>query len=327
MSPRRLVLQMLVLLAVVAAGNGAVAFMSRNSVPRQKLRSIQASPPADVLFLGNSMMEAGVDGGAFESAWPDRRPHALNLGLGSSTPAEHALLLRAAGRHAGAHVVYGFFDMQLTDPVPGGWADLTGNRAMSYYANLDSAVALYAPDSPLRAAQMRVVSRVPMLVERMAVWARVEQLRRRLGGFGLPAEETNRFGRAADFDQLAASDPAEFRAAVDRRAPLNGPVKDLFATARKRGSNVLVVEMPLRAEHRSKVYETEPWRLYRSYLESLVRKEGARYLVASDWISDDGFADQLHLNSAGAKEFSERLARAMCASQAEEAARRPGTGP
>jgi hypothetical protein len=324
MSPRRLVLQLLVLLAVVAAGNGALAFMSRNSVPRQKLRSIQASPPADVLFLGNSMTEAGIDCRAFESAWPGR--HALNLGLGSSSPAEHALLLRAAGRHGGAQVVYGFFDLQLTDPVPGGWADLTGNRAMSYYADLDSAIALYAPDSPLRAAQMRVVSRVPMLVERMGVWAKVEQWRRRLGGVGLPAGETNRFGRAADFDQLAASDPAEFRAAVDRRDPLNGPVKDLFETARRRGSKVLVVEMPLRARHRRQASETVPWLLYRGYVESLVRDEGGRYLVASDWISDDGFADVLHLNQAGAAAFSEKLAKAMSARQAEAVARRPGAG-
>jgi hypothetical protein len=324
MSPRRLVLQLLVLLAVLAAGNGAVAFLSRNSLSRQKLHAIQASPPADVLFLGNSQMEAGADCRAFESAWPGR--HALNLGLGSSSPAEHALLLRAAGRHAGAQVVYGFFDVQLTYQVTGGWADLTGNRAMSYYADLDSAIALYAPDSPLHAAQMRVVSRVPLLVERMAVWAKVEMLRRRLGGVGLPAEETNRFGRAADFDQVVAADPAEFRAAVDRRAPLNRPVKDLFETARKRGSKVLVVEMPLRSRHRHQAYETVPWQLYRGYLESLIREEGGSYLVASDWISDDDFADHLHLNNAGAATFSRRLAQTLRDRHNEEVARRQGGG-
>ena len=37
-------------------------------------------------------------------------------------------------------------------------------------------------------------------------------------------------------------------------------------------------------------------------------REGGIYLVASDWIEDDGFADHLHLNAQGAAEFSRRLA-------------------
>jgi hypothetical protein len=324
MSPVRLVVQLLLLLAVVVAGNMAVALWTRNSASRQRLRSLKEAPPADVLFLGNSLVEHGADCGTFEAAWPGRR--ALNLGLGWTSPCEHALLLQAAGRHAGADVVYGFFDLELTLPVPGGWADLTGNRAMAYYADLDSAIALYAPDSPLRACQMRLVSQVPILVERTAIWSRVEKhVRRRLGRIGLPADKADPFDRAAAFAGLA-SDPVQVRAAVDNRAPLSEPVKALFHIARARGSKVLVVEMPMRAGYRRLAYEGPAWLLYRRHLEALVQQEGGSYLVASDWVGEGGFADRLHLNGAGAAAFSRRLGQTLRERQHEGVARQQGAG-
>jgi hypothetical protein len=306
---RQLFVQVLLLLAVLGGANGAVACFSRYTSPRQKLRSIEDSRPADVLFLGNSVMDAGADCGAFESSWPGR--HALNLGLASSGPVEHLLLLRAARRHAGAVVVYGFFDLQLTDPLPGGWEDLTGNRSMAYYADLEAAIAFYAPDSPLRALQMRLVSRVPILVERTRIWAEVEKLRRRLGRIGLPAEEATGPAHLAALMEWVASDPVQIREAAERRAPLIEPIKALFAVARARGSEVLIVEMPMRMRYWHPVYETPAWLLYRRHVQALVRQEGGNYLVASDWIADEGFEDHLHLNASGAAAFSRRLAETM----------------
>jgi hypothetical protein len=328
MKARQLVVQVLVLVAVLVAGNGAVAFKSRNFVPRQKLRSIEASPPADVVFLGNSLMEAGADCRAFESAWPG--PRALNLGLGASSAAEHALLWKAAGRHAGAEVVYGFMADQLTAPVPGGWEELTGNRAMAYYADLEGAIALYAPDSPWQAWQMRLVSKVPLLVERTAIWARVERVRRRLGRVGLPPEETNQFGRAADFAAFEPPDPPAYdracRQAAADRVPLCEPVRALFRLARARGSKVLVVEMPMTSSYRRRFCDTTGWSLYRQHLQSLARQEGGDFLSAVDWAADDLFSDGLHLGRAGAAAFSRRLALTMKARQDGKVARRQGGG-
>jgi hypothetical protein len=327
MKARQLLVQLLVLLAVLAAANGAVAVLSRQSGARQRLRSIEASPPADVLFLGNSLVDAGVDGGAFESAWPGR--HGLNLGLGASSPVAHVILLKRAGRHGRARdVVYGFWATQLTDPVPDDWSDLAGNRAVAYYVDTEEAIALSAPDSPFRAWQMRLLSRVPLLAERQTIWARVERLRRRLGRVGLPPEETNRFGRAADFAALEPPDPLEFagqcRQSAEDGVPFSAPVQALFRIAGARGARVLLVEMPMPSGYRRRFCDTPGWLLYRRHLRELARKEGGAYLSAVDWVGDEHFRDVLHLDPTGAALFSKRLAEEMSAMEAKAVA--PGQG-
>jgi hypothetical protein len=330
MSPRRLVLQLLVLLAVLAAANGAVAVVSRHSGARKTLRTAEESPPADVLFLGNSLMAVGIDCGAFESAWPGRR--ALNLSLGASTPVEHLLILKLAGRHAGAEdVVYGFWDTQLTAPVADdAYWDLLGRRAMAYYADPEEAIPLYAADSPWRAAQMRLVSWVPLLAERLRIWAQVEKLRRRLGRVGLTPEGTNRFGRAADFAAFEAPDEQAFarqcRADAEAGVPLSEPVQALCRTARDRRAKLLLVEMPMTARHRRLFYDTPGWLRYRRHLEALARQEGGGYLSAADWVGDEHFSDVVHLNAAGAAIFSRRLAQTLRDRHNEEAARQQGGG-
>ena len=62
------------------------------------------------------------------------------------------------------------------------------------------------------------------------------------------------------------------------------------------------------SEHRHLFYDNPEWTRLRNYVEEEVRREGGAYLVASNWIGDDGFADHLHLNAQGATEFSRRLA-------------------
>jgi hypothetical protein len=183
---------------------------------------------------------------------------------------------------------------------------------MSYYVDRDVAIGFYAPDDPATAWQIRVVSWVPILVERSALWARVERLRRQLAGIGLPPRGKTRFGRAEDFAQLEARYEADFagrcRAAVERRAELIAPVRDMLESARGAGAQMLVVEMPITSGHRRRFYETPEWAAYRALLADRVRHEGGEYVVASDWVGDDGFDDVLHLNERGAAEFSRRLA-------------------
>jgi hypothetical protein len=329
MKARQLLIQLLVLLAVLAAANGAVAVLSRHSMARKTLSAIEESPPADVLFLGNSLMEVGIDCAAFESAWPGRR--ALNLSLGASSPVEHLLLLRLAGRHAGARdVVYGFWDMQLTAHPPDDWWNLTGRRAMAYYADPEETIPLYARDSPWQSWQLRLGPWMPLEAERLRIWAQVEKLRRRLGRVGLPPEETNRFGRAADCAAFEAPDPREFErqcgAAAAVRVPLNEPVRGMFRTARARGAKLLLVEVPMTTRHRRLFYDTPGWLLYRRQLESLARQEGGEYLSAADWVGDEHFSDVVHLNAAGAAVFSRRLGQTMSARQNEEVPRRQGGG-
>jgi hypothetical protein len=310
MTPTQLFGQLAVCAVALVALNAGVASMSRDAPPRRLVREIDGSPPVTDLFVGHSLMEAGADVAAFESARPGSR--GLNVALGSTQAVEHDLLMRRAMWLKPARVYYGFSDTQLTDPLTGGWGDLIVNRAMSYYVDRETAIGFYAPDDPAAAWQIRVVSWIPILVERSALWARVERLRRQLAGIGMPARGKTRFGRAEDFAQLEARYEADFagrcRAAVGRKAELIPPVKDMLEQARENGAKMQVVEMPITSGHRRRFYETPEWAAYREHLAGLIRRAGGEYVVASDWVGDDGFDDVLHLNDRGAAEFSRRLA-------------------
>jgi hypothetical protein len=296
-------------LAVLLLANLAVQRLSRNSVPRQVLRSVAQTDEATHVFFGNSLMASGLDPAEFARGRPDCRP--LNLGMGASSPVEDLILLRSAKKYRAAVVVYGYFDRQMTDPVSRRWGDLFGNRAMGYYAGLDTAVKYYAAGDPWLAFEMRATAAVPFLVERGAVWGKVETLRRRLGGLGLPAVAENQFGRAGDFAALEASDPQEFadRAASDARdeVPLSPAVAEFVRLAQERHAGLVVVEMPVPSDHRRRFYAGPEWAAYREHVAALIRQAGGRHVDASDWVPDGGFSDALHMNETGAAQFSRRL--------------------
>lgn len=304
--------QMAVLALGLVALNVLGSFYLRHDPSRTLIREISAAaPPVDDLFVGNSLMAAGLDLPAYQSAAGGGR-RAYNLALGGSGPVEHALLLRHASRLGARRVFYGFYDTQLTEPVPAGFAELAGNRALDHYLDRETAIRLLAPGDPWAAWRIRLVSRLPLVMDRQTLWARVERLRRTLGGIGMgPAAETNRFGRAADFSLLEAQHDGDFarecREAADGHAPFNRPVADMIAFARTNGMRFVIVEMPMRGAHRSRFYARPEWTAYIKELHERARAAGADFLDASEWIADDGFGDALHLGEKGAAEFSRRL--------------------
>ena len=310
MKLRHLIVQFLLATAVLISANIGVQILSRNSLPRQLLRRCALAERATDLFLGNSTMASGLDARAFEAGQPDC--HALNAALGSTGPVEHCLVYSKQDRHAGAVLYYGFLDTQLTDPAQGDWASLVGNRAMAYYVDLGLAIQFYAPDDAIKALGLRLVSQIPLLRERYAIWANVEKLRRVLGELGMPAKETNRFGRAEDFTLLEPDSENEFANSCGRlakeKAPLSASVEFIFRRAAKQGVRIYVIEMPMPTSHRKRFYSTPEWARYQEQLKELCDKAGAVYVPADSWVADDGFADALHLNPKGAQVFSRRLA-------------------
>jgi hypothetical protein len=72
---------------------------------------------------------------------------------------------------------------------------------------------------------------------------------------------------------------------------------------------VVIVEMPLPPAHQREFYSLPAWQEYRKYVADRVRRCGADYVQASDWINDPSeFQDPLHMTESGAAEFSRRLA-------------------
>ncbi|MEP6506588.1 MAG: hypothetical protein ABJC63_00070 [Gemmatimonadales bacterium] len=304
---------MLTVLGIIVLVNIAVPFLARSSSPRQRLKTIQESGPVTDLFFGNSLIDAGVDARAFELGFPGRK--AVNLGLGATAPVEHYLMLLASARLRPSAVYYGFVDTELTDSIRADFSALSGNRAMVYYVYPDTAIRYYASESHGLEFLLRLGRLIPMVVDRTAIWGRVEKLRRRIERIGLPAEATSRFGRDKDFAEVAALGAASFRShiglAVARRRPLTAPILGFIQTVHRRGAAVVFIAMPMPTTHRLPRYGLVEWANYKGYIQRLLEAQGARLIDATDWVPDDGFLDPFHLAPSGAAIFSRRLGQTL----------------
>lgn len=319
MAKKRLLISTFVLAVALVGFNGFIGRTAR-TWPRILLREVAAARSVDMLLLGNSLMASGFDEAAFRAASPEAKDTApiLNAACGATLPAEHLQFYKVAkaGNPRVPLVIYGFLLDQLTARTDARWSDLSGNRAMFYYADFELGLSLYHPKNAIETAQFRATRSLPAVYERLNIWRRVELLRRRFDRWGLPDEAATRFGRAADFagGVFQPRDSAAFsegcRNAVRDRVPLSVPVKTIMSEARAAGSKVIVVEMPLPLARRDFFGSDGAWKPYREYVRGLIEGEGGECLDALDWYSDDAryFADDLHLNPMGAADFSRRLA-------------------
>jgi hypothetical protein len=318
---RRLLLQICMAATVLAGANVLIARMAKNSMPRQVIRAIDANPQATVLATGNSLMAAGFNPDEFLQSWESNpapaRPATvmpLNIALGASGTVEQLLLLRRAfSRDSDVNMVlYGFFDLQLTEKPTGGWSDLVGNRAMAYYVEPYFAADMYAPGSRLQSLQVGLISHVPMLVERLTLWANVEKTRRRIGEIGMPREKTNEFGRAGDFTAMEFADTGLFESLctqfVKQHLPFTPSVESMIDQAQQHHAKFVFIEMPMPTRHRTRFYQSRAWDAYRSHTIALATERHCLFIDASKWVEEGGFADALHLAPGGAIVFSKRLA-------------------
>lgn len=318
---------------VLFAANGAVAFLTRHTLPRQAMTEIAASPGAEILLSGSSLLVAGFDSAAFRSRLhlADSSHEVLNLAMTSTGPVEHMLFLHYALAHGARPrlVIYGFLDAQLSQPIVLANRDLVGKREVLYYLDPSYARRFYSM-SFRDSVEFEIMRRSSLLSERSAVWGKVEHLRRYLSAQGMPAVPENSLGRVADFNSMEASDRDAFFAIVDSFAngPLSAPVEELLRQSQNAGARVVFVEMPMSSPHRRNFYDTESWRRYRAHLQTLAASQNALYLNASDWIADDAlFQDHIHLNSDGATVFSRKLAQALQESAPESLPQSAGSAP
>lgn len=304
-------------LVILFVYNALIYFAAKHTQRQHLLAAINHLPAnTDCVFLGNSLIEAGCDAKAFDSAWPTAgsAPLAVNLGLGATTPVEHYLILKQAFEqpiHI-KYIVYGFFDDQLNAEPTGDWADLVGNRAFSYYFPKQAA-AFYAPNSRLTQWRMELTGHIPMLAERSSLWDRVELFRREFDDIGMPKQKVNRFGRVGDFNALEAKDVPSFTRRCD--AIIHGnegfcaPIQAIINLAHQHGAKVFFVEMPMSPRHLQTFYSLPVWSEMRAHLQTLAERQQATYITASDWVPEGkDFEDTVHLNEQGARFFSARLA-------------------
>jgi hypothetical protein len=312
-SSRAIATSLVVALVALGVFNFIVRYLAYDMPARVAIRAIDSTRGATYLAFGNSLIEAGFDSAAFAANMNPEPAVALNAGLGGTSSVQHLLLLREALRRDPTIrvVIYGFYDFQLSETGILKNADLIGNYAISYY--LDPEIALrYYQMSPRDRLEFEVMRRLPMMVERGKLWQKVELLRRALGGIGMPHEQNNRFGRAADFNLLEATREDFVSACARWSAPtagLSGPILEIIRESQAHGAKLVFVEMPMPPFHQRTYYNLPQWSRYRSKLRELVTQTGSEFVSASDWISDPPeFVDHLHLGQAGAQDFTRRLA-------------------
>ncbi len=321
MRPQNAVIAIAVTVAILAGANWAVGRAASNSVPRQIMRRINtAGPVIDVLGVGSSLVAAGFDEAAVEQTFQKagRTIVAINGGLGASGHIEHLDLARLAlRRHTVHELVYGFADQQMSTEAPLKNSDLIGNRAILYYDE---------PQLTLRYARFSLLDRIgfetdrccALLRERGAIWAKVEKMRRAMQEVGMPRQQTNQFGRRADFDLLEPSDSGAF--ARDCREVMRSgdflalPVQELFKEAESHGARVTVVVMPMHPLHLKRFYDQAVWEEFGRQNRAAIERAGAGYIDASRWVPDEAdFQDHLHLAASGAAKFSRLLAERILA--------------
>jgi hypothetical protein len=149
-----------------------------------------------------------------------------------------------------------------------------------------------------------------MFADRGAIWAKVEILRRSMAQHGMPAQNANNFGRAADFSLLEPTNADLFRRECEAaiQLPLASPVIGLLHQAHEANIAIAVIEMPMRRSHRSLFYYTESWNEYIAHVRELLDPYNVTFVDASDWIKDDSlFTDSLHLSTMGAVTLTQRI--------------------
>lgn len=315
MSKRNIFQAITVAIAILIAADLWISRATQDVLPRQTIRRIESAPSAiDVLGIGNSLIAAGFDSVAVEQTFlKSGRPCvAVNGGLGGSGVIEHLALARLAlRRHSVKFLLYGFFDRSMTvDAVKN--SDLIGNRNMLYYQEPQLALR-YAHFDAIDRLSFELCRSTALLRERGSVWAKVENLRRRMSALGTAPQQTNRFGRTADFALLEASDSNSFMLSCQKLIQsgnfLSAPVQALLQQARQHGVKVIVIEMPVHPSHLASFYALPIWDEFRNATRLAVERSGATYLNASAWIPGEGlFADRLHLSEEGAGEFSRMAA-------------------
>jgi hypothetical protein len=297
----------------IALLNAALPFVFRNSKPVALIRKVAATTEADTVFLGNSVIAAGIDA----TVWNKTRVGnpAAELGLGSSYSPEHYLVWKQFLKRGGnpRTVYYGFFGLTLSEPAP---KELSGNRSIANHLVDGSTIGLYAESFTDRLV-FNLSRKIPYLVYRDNIWAKVEQGRRRVGNWGFAREDSNSMGRRDDFNALLESSDTRFSERCQRWVgkPFVAPIARLIADARARGVRVVLLEMPQPRRNRERLRTTSGWRAYQQWIGSLAASEGVEVIDASDWMDDSLFDDPVHLSESGAREFTRMLAERTIAQQ------------
>ena len=282
---------------VVAAGlvilNVGITIIERNNPARILAARLQQASNNDYLFLGNSLIAAGID----MDVCTKQRLTCMNAGIGSTQSSEHAAIAQEAiASGVRGKLIYGFMDLTLSESPEPGWK---GNRSIAFHLKNVNIPESYGLNGVSR-YDFILRQNVPLLTYQDSLWAKVER-----------QSATNTLGRASDYSALVDGSSERFaarvRKAMAKTSLLCPEVMRLLNAAAKDGREVVFVVMPMPAKHRNAYYRTPDWQAYLDRLATELDALGARLVNMDEMALDSDFADEVHLSPAGATAFTEFL--------------------
>ena len=282
---------------VVAAGlmilNVGITIIERNNPTRILAARLQKASNNDYLFLGNSLIVAGID----TDVCSKQRLTCMNAGIGSTQSSEHAAIAQeAVASGVRGKLIYGFMDLTLSESPEPGWK---GNRSIAFHLKNVNIPESYGLNGVSR-YDFILRQNVPLLTYQDSLWAKVER-----------QSATNTLGRASDYSALVDGSSERFAARVRNAMAktwlLCPEVMRLLNAAAKDGREVVFVVMPMPAKHRNAYYRTPDWQAYLDRLATELDALGARLVNMDEMALDSDFADEVHLSPAGATAFTEFL--------------------
>ncbi|MFM2223183.1 MAG: hypothetical protein RLZZ78_1440 [Armatimonadota bacterium] len=285
--------------------NVGVTLIERNNPARVLAGRLQKGSQNDYVFIGNSLMAAGIDTGVCQK----QHVACMNAGIGSTQTSEHAAIAEeaiAAGIRG--KVVYGFMDLALSESPEPGWK---GNRAIAFHLKRVSIPESYGL-SAISGMEFTFRKNIPVLTYQDSLWAKVERIRRVMSDKTLQRRSTsNAFGRASDFSALEDGSSERFaarvRKAMAKTSLLCPEVNRMLDASTKDGREVVFVVMPMPAKHRNVYYRTPDWQAYLDRLATELDARGARLVNMDEMAVDSDFSDAVHLSPTGATAFTEFL--------------------
>jgi len=277
-----------------------------------KLFEVERHPP-QVLFIGNSRTDNGIDPRAVERAWPGHPLHGFNLGLpGANAIVYHGELRRLDARgllgKAAIHtVVLGLDESALQDDDSLGYISFLADRralwdASRYRDWLGSHLRLWSYSGNLR--QLREPDKALRFIE-----ASVRPLDPVGGAAAAHLGYRAGFGAAQNAGQVAQQESAALHPPAPAVEAFLWRAIDLMQS---RGVRVFVTLPPLR-DRSSAFVDTDPEAApYRALLTRL-RQRGVIVLPAPAGYGPAEFVNAGHLNDRGAQRFSAELGRQLAA--------------
>lgn len=277
-----------------------------------KLHHIEHDPP-QILFVGNSRTDNGIDPRTVGLSWPDGRVRSFNLGLpGANAIVYHGEIRRLddrglLGRTTIHTVVLGLDESALQEDNSLGYVGFLADRAALWESGryldwLGSHVRLWSYSANLR--QLREPEKLLRFVE-----ASSHELDPVGGSASAYQGYRAGFGAAQNEGQVVRQE------AVAQHPPSPDVVGFLWRTIdtlQSRGVHVFVTFPPLRDRPSAFVDASPAAEPYRTLLARL-RQRGVIILQTPGGFSPSEFVNAGHLNDRGAQRYSAELGRQLAA--------------